>query len=139
MDRSKGITSNIDLEELANLLNLKVNYIGFAENLKGTKIKNGSYIINLGDDMIKGTHWTILHIKDKDAYYFDSFGVVPEDHLIKWLGRDVQYNKKQLQSINSQFCGQWSILAMYYLQKKNGSLKERVDKLTSKFINIRSL
>lgn len=137
MDKSKGITSNIDLIKLSKDLNLKINYVGFAENLKNVKIRDGSYIINLGDNNIKGTHWTILHIKGNDAYYFDSFGVVPEDHLIKWLGKNVQYNKKQLQGINKQFCGQWTILAMYYLQKKTGSLKDRIDLLTSRFIDLR--
>ena len=46
-----------------------------------SKIKDGSYIINLDEygtmyiDESIGTHWIALHVSAKNVTYFDSFGV----------------------------------------------------------------
>jgi len=136
----KGVTSNFDLKKYAKDLNLKINYIGFAENLEKTKTKkgDGGYIINLGNDDIKGTHWTVLIIEKADCIYFDSFGVCPEDFLTKWYGNRIPFNKKQIQGITEEFCGQWTIMCLYFLQKKcrGMNLKDRMNFFTSKFKSI---
>ena len=49
-----GLTSDTQLKDLATKLNIKLNYVGFINNLENIK-EDGSYIINLGDNT--GTHW----------------------------------------------------------------------------------
>ena len=44
------------------------------------KIKDGAYVINLGDYSDIGTHWVALYLNDKTITYFDSFGV---EHISK--------------------------------------------------------
>ena len=38
-------------------------------------MKDGTYVINFNDKIIKGTHWVSLFIDKKTALYFDSSGI----------------------------------------------------------------
>ena len=80
-----GITSTGQLYDLAKKLGLKLNYVGFAENLHTMSPKNGIYIINLGNNEIFGTHWTVLIINGKNAFYSDSYGAPPEDEIFDFV------------------------------------------------------
>ena len=40
-----------------------------------TKIKNGTYAINLDEYSDIGTHWVALYVRNNNVTYFDSFGV----------------------------------------------------------------
>jgi|688.fasta_scaffold463846_3 hypothetical protein len=133
-----GITSSNQLYNLAKKLNLKINYIGFAENLP-KKIINGIYIINLGDNYRFGTHWTLLYIKDNEAFYSDSYAMPPEDYIFDFVkGKNFEYNKDfQLQGIDENYCGVWVIASAYYLKNEKGSLKERFNKFTKHFNNLK--
>ena len=48
---------------------------------KLTKIKDGTYIINLDEYSDIGTHWIALYVRNNDVTYIDSFGVehIPEE------------------------------------------------------------
>ena len=39
------------------------------------RIKDGAYIINLGEFSDIETHWVVLYLHNDDVTYFDSFGV----------------------------------------------------------------
>ena len=39
------------------------------------KIKNGAYVINVGEYKDTSTHWIALYVKKNEVTYFDSFGV----------------------------------------------------------------
>lgn len=117
-----GITSDSQLITMAKAMGLpKINYIGFAENID--KINNGLTIINLGDDYLGGTHWTIFWADGDNLVYFDSYGGPPEDNIIRFAGnRKVSYNEKQVQGYHEEYCGVWVLLAgkaMYDGYKKN--------------------
>lgn len=129
-----GMTTDSQLLELANRMGLpQINYIGFAEDLR--RINNGLTIINLGDDFIGGTHWTIFWADNDNLVYFDSYGAPPEDNILRYAGnRTVSYNEKQVQGYHEEFCGVWVLLAglaMYEGYKKNkdpaGALKAFID------------
>ena len=132
-----GITTNQDLYSIARKLNLHINYIGFAENLIDIPKKNGIYIINLGDNRIGGTHWTILYIKGKQAFYSDSYGMPPEDFVIDFVKPSkLDYNTIQLQPIDKNFCGQWAMLTAYFLKNGSGDLKKRFDEFKDHFTSL---
>lgn len=132
MDFSElGITSDEQLRDIAKQIGLpKINYIGFAENLRKLP-KDGLSIINLGDDQQGGTHWTMLWVEPEYVIYFDSYGVGPEDNIIRLAGRrTISYNTKQIQGYTESFCGIWALCAAAFIAKKKHkatALNEFVD------------
>ena len=52
----------------------KFNGVYSRDNLSD-KIRDGAYIINLGEYSDIGTHWVALYLLNNDVTYFDSFGV----------------------------------------------------------------
>lgn len=133
-----GITSSNQLYDIAKKLKLKINYIGFAESLPN-KIKNGIYIINLGDTVRFGTHWTLLFIERNNVFYSDSYAMPPEDYIYNFVKKkNFDWNKDfQLQDIEEDYCGIWVLLTAYYLTNEKGTLKERFEKFTKNFKNLK--
>jgi len=85
----------------------------------------------LGDEARGGSHWTLLFVDDTAAYYFDSYGVGPEDNLIKLAhekGFTIWVNSAQVQGYYEEYCGIWALLAAVALN--NAEPKKRVDALT---------
>jgi hypothetical protein len=125
-----GITSSNQLIELAKEFNINLKFIGLTNDLKNKEITNGSYIINIGDDM--GTHWASLYLQNNEAFYFDSYAAAPENDLIDILNSNskvtkvIYNNEYQLQGINEQLCGIWCIMFLYHMQ--NSKKKSLVDK-----------
>ena len=79
------------------------------------KIKDGAYVINLGQYSDIGTHWVALYVKSNDITYFDSFGVehIPKE-IIKFIGRsslhkNVIVNIFRIQAYDSIICGHFCI------------------------------
>jgi len=132
MDFSElGITSDEQLRDIAKQMGLpKINYIGFAEDMRKLP-KDGLSIINLGDDQQGGTHWTMLWVEKDYVIYFDSYGVGPEDNIIKLADkRTIAYNTKQIQGYTESFCGIWALCAAAFIAKKKDkatALNEFVD------------
>lgn len=122
-------TSDSTLRDLAKKFKIKLNWIGFEEDLP--KAKQGGYIINIGDDK-RGTHWTCLNVdKNRNALYFDSFAVSPSDEVILWANRNkikklLWNNAEQFQSMDEELCGLWCIVALAFMQKK-GNINGIVD------------
>lgn len=136
-----GISSDIQLKDLAKKLGIKLNYIGFAENLPN-KAKNGGYIINLGNFDIGGTHWTCFYIENSEAFYFDSYSGAPEDEVISWLEKNnvktLIYNDYfQMQRLEETLCGIYCILFLYYMTySKKKKLIERFHEFTKSFTDL---
>jgi len=111
-------TSIIDLENILNKLGVK-NYIicrkGEIKNyINNKKITN--YIINL-DDVNNGTHWVSLNTTKK--LYFDSYAQdkpleIPKNYKLA-------STNKELQSIESEICGQLCCLWLYYVNHKSNN------------------
>lgn len=133
-----GISSDIQLNDLAKQLDIKLHYIGFAESLPN-QAKNGAYIINLGNFDVGGTHWTALYIKDSEAFYFDSYAGASEDEVISWLEKNgiktLIYNDYfQMQRLEETLCGIYVIVFLYYMTySKKKKLIERFQEFTKSF------
>lgn len=121
-----GVMSDVDLRELGKRLNVKINKITYAEDINpnGT-LPYGVNIINLGDEQIGGTHWTLWYVpKDRSGltYYFDSFGGTPEDNIVNLSerkGKSIVMNNMQIQGYNEQHCGVWTLLMAKILVEAN--------------------
>lgn len=134
-----GITSSQQLIDLAKELNINLKFIGITNNLINMKpITNGSYIINIGDPGSGGTHWTSMHIQGNEAFYFDSYNAAPEDDLIDILNLNSKVNKViynseyQLQGIDEELCGIYSIVFLYNMQNEptSGSRMDTSSRVT---------
>lgn len=80
--------------------------------------KTGRYAVtfNLERCNQSGSHWVTVLIDNKTCKYIDSYGVVAPRDVLKWmktLGRRIQYNKYQIQALQSTSCGWFSI---YFMQ-----------------------
>ena len=69
--------------------------------------ENDFGVINLDDSTGPGTHWVGFYMHKNNPLYFDSFGLPPDDRIIKFLkGKNqILYNSSQLQDLESNRCG----------------------------------
>ena len=77
----------------------------------GSTVKNGAYVINLDEYHDIGTHWVALHVNNKTATYFDSFGVehIPKE-IMKFITRKkIITDIYRMQAYDSIMCGYFCI------------------------------
>ena len=117
------------------LSNLEIDKIMCHKNYRGTfskdilpktMNKNESIIINLQDYFAgNGTHWVCAYNEEKsnNVEYFDSFGLVPPNEVIKYIKttkKNIIYNDSQIQHIDSILCGYY---CLYYIIERNKGRK----------------
>jgi len=115
----KGITSNFDLMKLAKKIDINITAIIYKDELmKFNSNKNGSYILDLHDSNDTSTgHWIALYINGNKAVYFDSFGIIYPEIVKTFCGnRTIEYNTKQLQGYNTEYCGEWCLAFLWHMQ-----------------------
>lgn len=112
-----GITSDTDLKALAEKAEIPNFGVYLQTELPSGGLKDGqNVIINMDDDSTielkarNGTHWIAVCRIGDQRYYFDSFGVTPDDSIAKWCGKPLKWNDKQIQHISSDNCGAWSLM-----------------------------
>jgi len=121
--------SNIDIERLADELDLPIVGVFSKDQLPARK-SIGSYYINLQNhDDGDGTHWCFFKIfkdrRDADgdtpvgAIYFDSFGIGLPQEVEEFLKefKPIPYNNRQIQDIDADVCGWYCLFCDYYLEK----------------------
>jgi len=80
-------------------------------------------VINADPHTEKRSHWLAVHLRPKssNAYYFDSYGIVPlvpafqafiKRNFITW-----DHNRRQLQSLTSNNCGKYCCLFVLYMDR----------------------
>ena len=74
-------------------------------------IKDGAYIINLGEYANVGTHWIALFCKKNQIIYFDSFGVeyIPKEIKDFIRNKNIKTNIFRVQDDNSIMWGYFCI------------------------------
>ena len=118
--------------ELNKHLEKVENYIGsFARNeLHQIKIKTipTFLVINWDTRQSHGTHWIALAVYQNEIYICDSLGGINPSstlpiELIDYLNILTNHRQifmtKQLQSINSEFCGQYCVLFIKQMSENN--------------------
>ncbi len=83
-----------------------------------------SFIINTKPRSNEGEHWLALYFNEKKfCYFFDSYGLSPSYHkLVNYINSysvDFNYNMKSLQEIGSLVCGEYCIMFLYYISRKD--------------------
>ena len=98
----KPMTTKSDLEFLSKKLDLDVK-IHWLKDVN--RYSKGAQIINLGNPIISGTHWTCTY----NGMYFDPFGMPPPPQLshLQWVSLPIQ-------NMNFGHCGSYVCLFLYY-------------------------
>jgi hypothetical protein len=111
-------TTDQELFDYAEILNVNINQIATKDNFKGS-IKDGFYIANLDRKTGTGTHWTVFYcVNDIFLIYFDSFGFAPPTALYKFFGKKtIVYSTDQIQAIDSNACGYYCLAFINYFSK----------------------
>lgn len=85
-----------------------------------TKIRrNECGVVNLDDNVGRGTHWTAYIKRGRNVKYFDSIGSLrPPLELINYFRSDgrlntITYNSERYQSLNSYTCGHLCLKFLY--------------------------
>ena len=75
------------------------------------KIKDGAYIINLGEYSDIGTHWVALYVSNNNVTYFDSFRVehIPKETKTFISNKNIKTNVFRIQAYDSIMCGYFCI------------------------------
>lgn len=114
----EGQTTNVQLQDAIYKMKLPVNAISWKDQLYNMQPKPGGYIVNMENSVNcnGGTHWIALFLTNErgehKTYYFDSFGVDPPQDVVmfaKSWGPDLIHSCKQIQQLNSNFCGQYCL------------------------------
>lgn len=125
--------SNTQVGTIAKLLNIKLSSICLQEDLKYMKIEdNTGYVINYGNMDNGGTHYVCIATDDKGfAFFFDSFGVIPDNDVINFMKRGKKrwgYNNWIIQDIKSSLCGWYCLGVIKVCQsKRKGSLFDKAN------------
>ena len=110
----KGMTTPEDLRKIARVLGFHIDYIGFGYNFPLIKDTSKLCILNLGNDIIGGTHWVAVNNETKE--YFDPLGGPPPDYI----PRDYKNNNHHTyQNWRFAHCGQYCVLWLYYSNRGN--------------------
>ena len=119
--------------EIESVLSNHKNFMGFfpINDLPQPPTPNSksfykSFIINTSPSTEEGEHWVTLVIKNKNCYYFDSFGLpIISFKLFQFLNnfRKVSYSDVSLQHHSSTLCGKFCIAFIKYVRSRNSYLK----------------
>jgi hypothetical protein len=87
-------------------------------------IPNGNTIYNLNGT----SHWVAMCRDGDNFFYFDSYGVVPPQHLEDLImegSKDglYMYNTKEIQAINSSSCGFYCVAFLKWMDKAKQKYK----------------
>jgi hypothetical protein len=123
-----GLTTNWELEQMGNLLGFGV-WVLSKNELKNQPLLNGNYIINMQDsDKGSGTHWVALKVYPNEAFYYNSFGLLPPLEVIYFVNppylkgnqrRSLYICNKQIQNIYGAYCGQYCTDFLRYMTREH--------------------
>ena len=101
----------------------KFNGVYIRNNL--SKIKDGTYIINLDEYESIGTCWIALYVNAKNVTYLDSFGVENiSKEIRKFIGnKNIKTNIYRMQAYNSIVCGYFFIGFIDFMLKGKSLLE----------------
>ena len=132
--------SNFELEDAVKKLKIPYFRGVFGDTLGDTLPKKPNKkecgIVNFDKSGGSGTHWVAWYKNGKTKIYFDSYGVQPQNEVIRYLGKPIRYNTDQVQPVGQVFCSHLclyvlkelseghefqKVLNMFFLEYKNAS------------------
>ena len=102
---------------------------------RDSKIPSDKGFVNIDNGSQGGTHWTCFIVEDNKSYYFDSFGVAPDNFLLNQLPKPLPYHNYKIQDINSKLCGSYCLYFVNLIERMNyydTILKNNLKKIISR-------
>ena len=114
--------SNLDLLNWVKKLGIKHFRGIYSKDVLPDRIKRNEVgIINLDSQIGPGTHWVAYRNNKNGSEYFDSFGLIMPNKVMKYLmisGKQIFYSGDEIQERNSVLCGYWCLY--YLLERQKG-------------------
>ena len=114
--------SNFDLLNWVKKLGIKHFRGVYSRDALPTKIlKNEVEIINLDSQIGPGTHWVAYRNGENGAEYFDSFGLIMPNEVMKYFStgaKRIHYSGDEIQERDSVLCGYWCLY--FLLERQRG-------------------
>ena len=114
--------SNFDLLKWVKKLGIKHFRGIYSKDTLPDRIKRNEVgIINLDSQIGPGTHWVAYRNNKNGSEYFDSFGLIMPNKVMKYLmisGKQIFYSGDEIQERNSVLCGYWCLY--YLLERQKG-------------------
>lgn len=147
-----SITSNFELQSICKHLKIQCNGV-FSKNELPLIPKSGFYIVNMQNDKdelgntLQGSHWVCCGFLQHQAFYFDSFGIIPPTEIIQFLRSPnalktlnskniLLYNSTQIQDLHQNCCGWYAVLCCFFIQFGKGYLTQRFKRFTDCFDDV---
>lgn len=134
--------TNFDLMDIAKYYKIQLHEVCMKDELP-KKVINGNYIINLQSsideegNLNSGSHWCALIVKNKQAFFLDSFGAYPskeiQDYIKKKRGCKFAFNNKIIQDLKSDFCGYFCISLLLHYKQHKGNFFDTAEGFTNIF------
>ena len=106
--------TNIELEKRAKEIKIK-NFRGVFMRDELKKLKPNIRecgILNLNTSKEPGSHWVCWYRNASNRVYFDSYGLLPPQELVNYLGTPILRNTEQLQGFDQSNCGQFCLYVL---------------------------
>lgn len=136
---NSSLTTNEQLIRLAKKFGIPLNAVVSKDHLYDMFPQKGGYIINMEDsDAGNGSHWVSIWFDGPGSQplYFDSFGIDPPiaviDFMKKWNDKCI-FSTKEIQNINSGFCGQYCLYFLHQMHKNKGKLDKKYEHFIDMF------
>ena len=84
---------------------------------RDSKINSDRGSVNIDDGSQNGTHWTCFAVKDKKAYFFDSFGDQSDVLLLNQLPKPIICHNYKIQDINCEIYGSYCLYFFYLIER----------------------
>ena len=114
--------SNLDLLNWVKKLGIKHFRGIYSKDVLPDRIKRNEVgIINLDSQIGPGTHWVAYRNNKNGSEYFDSFGLIMPNKVMKYLmisGKQIFYSGDEIQERDSVLCGYWCLY--YLLERQKG-------------------
>ena len=111
--------SNFDLLNWVKKLGIKHFRGIYSRDALPHRIKRNEVgIINLDSQIGPGTHWVAYRNVDSTCEYFDSFGLIMPNEVMKYFStgaKQIFYSGDEIQERDSVLCGYW---CLYYLTER---------------------
>ncbi len=127
MNKIEELT-NFDIEQLCQKLKLPLVQCCSKDKLiEKPYAKKSCYIVNMDNANGGGTHWISIYISGLNGFYFDSFSAMPPKNIINFFKRYKirwNYNKQQIQDLDSSSCGYFCVYFLYFMNKNDNNKKD---------------
>ena len=113
-------STNVELIKMCATYKVHLHNVYMRDEVLDLYPEPGNYIVNMQSSDGNGTHWVAIMCTERDCYYFDSFATNPPkeiDYFIRKRYQRYAINTKDVQALQSTYCGFFCIALFIYVKK----------------------